>query len=279
MTPTPPRRTIAIIGLGLIGGSLARDLAALGHRVFGHDADAASLRRAESDGVLSGVLGDRFEEVREADLTIVATPVDRVGVVLERIAPHLAAGATVTDVGSTKATILASATVAGLAERFVGSHPLAGDHRSGWEASRPRLFHEATVYLCPTERTSAEALARVGALWADVGARCVRMDAATHDALMAWVSHLPQVAASAVAAVIADAGHTPAALGRGGRDVTRLASSSPAMWSAIARENAGPLGDAVHALVDQLSEIEAALRAGDHEALQRFFRHSHDWLA
>jgi prephenate dehydrogenase len=274
-----PPRTVAIIGLGLMGGSLARDLAALGVRVLAHDVDPAGPRLAMSGRVVAGVLDDSLAGVREADVVVLAAPVDRCGGILETIAPHVSQDAVVTDVGSTKATLGAVAERAGLGDRFVGAHPLAGDHRSGWDAAREGLFRGATVFLCPSPRAAAPAVARVEGMWRSVGAECALMDAGAHDTLMAWVSHLPQVAASAVAAALADAGYVPAQLGRGGRDVTRLAASSPGLWSAICRDNAVAISAAVHALGTQLTAFETALRSGDDEALRRFFGAGHDWLA
>lgn len=273
----PVLPTTAILGLGLIGGSLARDLHALGVPLLGHDADPATRQRARADRIVQVLLGDDLEGLESAGLVVLATPVDTIGPLLHRIAPRLGPDAVVTDAGSTKVRVLAAADAAGLAARFVGSHPMAGDHRSGWEAARAGLFRGALVHLCASARSAPATLARVEALWGSVGARCVRTEAGAHDALMAWVSHLPQVAASAVAAAIAASGAAPADLGRGGRDVTRLAGSSPAMWSAIVRENAGPLRRALGGLQAELEAFAAALDAGDDEALRRFFDRGRGW--
>lgn len=274
---TPPR-TIAILGLGLMGGSLARDLAAGGLQVQGYDADDRSSRQALAAGVLAEVLDDDLAGLCAADLVVLATPVDLAGAMLERIAPRLKDGCLVTDLGSTKRTVLAQAAEAGLGGRFVGAHPLAGDHRSGWEAARAGLYRDATVFLCSDERASPATVSSVRTFWESVGGRCTIIDAGAHDTLMAWVSHLPQVASSAVAAALAGSGHAPATLGRGGRDVTRLAASSPEMWSAICRTNAPAIADAVGALSRELAVAETALRAGDDAALRRFFAVGRDWL-
>jgi prephenate dehydrogenase len=118
----------------------------------------------------------------------------------------------------------------------------------------------------------------VQALWRSVEAECAAIEAASHDALMAWVSHMPQVASSAVAAALSDAGYAPSQLGRGGHDVTRLAASSADMWSAICRENAVAITTAVRAVSAQLVAFEAALGSHDDEALRRFFGVGHRWL-
>ena len=272
---TPP--TIAILGLGLMGGSLARDLAGSGARVLAYDTDPAGPRAALADGILAGILDDSLVGIGAADLVVIAAPVDRTGPILARLAPLLGAGAVVTDVGSTKAETLALAEAAGLGERFVGSHPLAGDHRSGWEAARIGLYHGALVYVCPGKQATPTALRRVQDLWGGLGATCTMLAAAAHDELLAWVSHLPQVASSAVAAALATAGYPPSRLGRGGRDVTRLAGSSPEMWTAICRSNADAIAIAVRGLTDQLARFEQALRARDDSELGGFFRAGREW--
>lgn len=269
--------TVAILGLGLIGGSLARDLAARGWRVLAADADAAALGRAVASGVVAGALDTSLAGVREAGVVVLATPLDAMAALLGRLAPHLRADAVVTDVGSCKGLVADAAVAAGLGDRFVGSHPLAGDHRSGWDASREGMFAGARVFVTPVAATPPAVVDRVLAWWGALGATGVVLDARAHDAQMAWVSHLPQVASSAVAAALAAAGEPPAALGRGGKDVTRLAGSSPEMWTAIALGNAEPIAATVRALRAQLDAFEAALAARDGEALRRWFAAGRDW--
>lgn len=271
--------TVAIVGLGLMGGSLVRDLTAQGARVLGHDAEPGRAQQARSESMIDAVLDDSFAGVRDAELVVIATPVDAALGILQRLVPVLPPDATVTDVGSTKAEIVAHATRLGLGTRFVGSHPMAGTHQSGWEASRAGLYQGAPVHLCPTATSSPEALARVERLWRDVGAVCGVMDATEHDELLAWVSHLPQVASSALAAALADAGRQPGQLGPGGRDVTRLAASSPEMWSAICLSNDVAIGVAVRALVARLTEFDDALVRKDVVALRSFFATGRSWLS
>ncbi|NJD18999.1 MAG: prephenate dehydrogenase/arogenate dehydrogenase family protein, partial [Gemmatimonadetes bacterium] len=143
--------TVAILGLGLMGGSLARDLAGLGHRVLGWDRDPGSVRAALAQGCIHRGRGSRpddFQGIEEADVVVLALPVAASRETLPALAPRLRASL-VTDVGSTKRHIVAAAQSLGLGDQFVGAHPLAGDHRSGWGASRSGLFRGATVFLCP----------------------------------------------------------------------------------------------------------------------------------
>ncbi|MEX2571851.1 MAG: prephenate dehydrogenase/arogenate dehydrogenase family protein [Gemmatimonadota bacterium] len=273
------RPVVAIIGLGLMGGSLARDLAERGSSVLAYDADPEVVRAALASAVITQALDGSFTGVREANIVVIATPVDRITATLERLAPALSTTAVVTDLGSTKAAVVTRAEEIGVGGQFVGSHPLAGHHRSGWAAARTGLYQNATVFLCATSQTEPAALAAVRRLWESVGARCQEMDAASHDRRMAWVSHLPQIAASAVAAALSESGHDARQLGPGGRDVTRLAASSPEMWTAISTANAEELAATVSRLRQQLASFEDALLRNDQQALLNFFRTGRDWLS
>ena len=269
-------RSAAVVGLGLIGGSVARDLAGRGVRVLGHDRDPAAVRDALRDGGISEALAD-WEDVGGVDLVVIAVPVTAAPGVLRLIRPRGAA--LVTDVGSTKESIVRAAEDAGLGERFVGSHPLAGDHRSGWNASRTGLFDGARVFLAPTSHTAPDALQRARALWSALGARTEVMDAAEHDRRMAAVSHLPQALATALGSLLAQEGLGRADLGPGARDMTRLAASSPDMWAAIAADNARHLSAAVGAMQERLGALRDALDAGDAGRLRSFFEEGNRWSA
>src|SRR5258705_13950838 len=122
---------------------------------------------------------------------------------------------------------------------------MTGDHRSGWDASRIGLFRSAPVYLCPTRQSTSDAINTATALWRSLGARPERMSAAQHDSRLAWTSHLPHMVSTALALALAGAGVDRTLLGPGGRDTTRLAGSSPEMWTAIALENASAIAGAL----------------------------------
>jgi prephenate dehydrogenase len=268
--------TVAIIGLGLIGGSVARDLAARGTRLLGHDRDPDAVRDALRAGVVDAALGDDLAGVEEADVVIVATPVDEGPRVLAALAAARPPAPRNTHRGSTKSGLLGAATALGLGSRFVGSHPLAGDHRWGWRASRRDLFAGARVYLCPAA-AAAEAVTLARSLWESLGATPELSDAASHDELLAWSSHLPQVTATVLALTLRQAGVERALLGPGGRDTTRLSGSSPELWTAIAGDNAIPLTAAIELLECRLGELRAALQAGDAPRLLALFSAARDW--
>jgi len=272
-------RTAAIVGLGLMGGSLARDLASRGTRVVAYDRDPTVLADARGGKVVAESLDADLAGATHADLVVLALPGDRALEALDRLAGVLSGDALITDMGSTKRSIVAKAETLGLADRFVGSHPLAGDHRSGWAAGRQGLFRGVPVFVCPSARSRPTSVERVEAMWRSVGAFPERIDATSHDHRMAWISHLPQIAASAVAMALRDAGRLPTELGPGGRDVTRLAGSSPEMWTAICLENADLILPALQGLRHSLSSFTDALSSSDPARLEEFFRSGRDWLA
>jgi prephenate dehydrogenase len=264
----------AVIGLGLIGGSVARELAARGVRVLGHDRDAATVDEALRDGGIHGALtGDAA-----VDLVVIAVPVSAAPGVLHSLGAGLRGASLITDAGSTKESIVRAAEESGLGDRFVGSHPLAGDHRSGWSASRLGLFDGARVFLSPTSHNAPSALEQASSLWSTLGARTELMDAAAHDRRMAAVSHLPQALATALGSLLADHTITRADLGPGARDMTRLAGSSPEMWAAITSDNSQHLSSAIDALQSRLSILREMLNSKDYERLHSFFAEGNRWF-
>lgn len=270
-------RCVAVAGLGLIGGSVARTLAAYDIRVLGHDRDRATVDAALREGVLDHALGQDLAGVEAADVLVIALPVRAAATLLERARRHLARVRLVTDAGSTKRGIVATAERLGIGARFVGAHPIAGDHRSGWAASRARLFAGARVYLSPAADASDEARRLARELWTLVGGNVVEIGAEEHDRRLAWTSHLPQVVSTALAAALAERGIVRAELGPGGRDVTRLAGSSPEMWTEIALENADALVAALDAVGGELRTLRDAIARGDAEAIRAAFAAGRAW--
>lgn len=263
----------AIIGLGLIGGSLARDLAARGVRVSAWDRDDVAVRAAADHGI--SPLG-RDEPV---DVVVLAIPVLAARELLDKFAGRMDGVRLITDVGSTKRSIVEAAEGLGSGARFVGSHPLAGDHRSGWDASRTGLFEGARVYLSPTRSTDADALELARELWTIVGAVPEVMDAAEHDRRLACTSHLPHAASFALGRALRDAGISRFDLGPGGRDVTRLAGSSPEMWADILIDNAADVAPALDALESQLRTIRHLVANGYHAQLRDLLAEARGWHA
>jgi len=273
-----PFRSAAVIGLGLIGGSVARDLAALGLRVSAYDADPTQLGAAMRDGVVHHRLSDTLEGLETADLVVIAVPVDEALEVLKRGARHLTRATLITDVGSTKARIVALASELGIGERFVGSHPMAGDHRSGWSASRAGLFMNAPVYLCASSNTVPQALTVADGLWRALGARPIEMDAIAHDEWLAWTSHLPHMMAVVLGLTLGEGGVTRDDLGPGGRDMTRIAGSSPDMWTAIAVDNAPSIEATLAVAEREIGALREEIARRDGAALHARFTAARGWF-
>ncbi len=268
----------SIIGLGLIGGSVARDLAVLGVRVSAYDADPAQIDAARRAGVVELGLDASLAGVCDSDVIVVAVPVDRALDVLEQVAPCAARTALITDVGSTKARIVARASELGLGDRFVGSHPMAGDHRSGWEAGRRGLFEAARVYLCAPAEASESTVDAAAQFWRALGAVPTSMRADEHDRHLAWTSHLPHIISSMLALTLADGRVRRDDLGPGGRDVTRLAGSSPEMWTAIVRENRGEIAAALDTAAGELETFREVIRRSDPAELRERFAAARAWF-
>jgi prephenate dehydrogenase len=269
---------VAIIGLGLIGGSLARDLAARGMHVVAFDADADRVRAAMDGGAAHEALDASLSGVERCDTVVLAIPVTDAPRVLGALAPHVRGACLITDVGSTKAGIERAAMELGLGARFVGSHPMAGSHESGWSASRSELFRGACVYVCPTPQSEAGAIRRAMELWAMLGANPMSMPAREHDIRVAWTSHAPHVVSAALGAALAHGGFPREHLGPGGRDVTRLAGSSPDLWTAIACDNAAAIDHALARVEQEIAAFRRALSGGDVTALRQRFAAASEWF-
>ncbi len=270
-----PFRTVAIVGLGLIGGSLARALRVLPRppRVIASSTSVRDLELAEQAGVIEDGATDPDAVVAAAELVVYATPLD---VTLDLLAEHSgrwAPGAVVIDVASLKAPVEEAMGALGESARYVGSHPMAGGEGSGFAHSAADLFADATVWLTGKGVGGAA----VESLWSAVGARPHWTSAPEHDRLMAWCSHLPQLAANAIARVLAETGHTAGDLGTGGADMVRLAGSSPDMWlPLLARsEVASPLRELARAA----HEIADAVERRDLTALEKWMTSTRAWRA
>lgn len=266
---------LAVIGVGLIGGSAAlalRGAQAVG-QVVGVGRSRANLERAIALGVIDEIADSPAAGVRGADAVIVATPVGRFPEVFQAIGPALAAGAFVTDGGSTKQDVAeaARAHLGAALPRFVPAHPIAGAETSGVEAARADLFERRNVVITPLPETDPACAGRAEALWAVCGARVSRMSPREHDAVFAAVSHLPHMLAYALVAMIAQRADAQQLFGfaaGGFRDFTRIASSSPEMWRDIFLANRGALLAEIDHYQDALEGLRAMVASRDGETLQ-----------
>lgn len=268
---------IAIVGVGLIGGSLARALKAAGvvQEVVGVSRTQASLDQALALGVIDR--GEtRVSNLGTVDVVVIATPVRVMPDIMRELAPQLSEGTIVTDAGSVKRYVCeAAARHLGSANaRFVPGHPIAGTEHSGVAASFATLFEKRTVILTPGDDVSPDAVETVSTLWRLAGAEVTTMDARQHDQLLAATSHLPHMVAYALVHCLAEHPQHEALfrLAAGGfYDFTRIASSDPVMWRDIALTNTGPLIDSMKDFRAGLDALIRALETGDEEALYRTF--------
>lgn len=251
-----PRR-LAILGTGLIGGSIGLAARRASIEVVGYDADRGSLEAALERGAVSEIAEGPEEAVSASDLVVLATPVDLIPDLCSRIAGAVPPDAVVTDVGSAKELVVERG-VASFGPRFVGGHPMAGSERHGIAAASAELFDGAWWILTPTDEMSLEAYSMVSDLVFAVGARPVSLAPSVHDALVARLSHVPQLAASAIVEGAVAAGDKEALLGLAGagfRDVTRIAASEPGLWVAIFRANAPSVLEGLSGLQDRIANI------------------------
>lgn len=273
-----PDTRIAVIGLGLMGGSVARALHVRGVRVLGYDRDGTQLDAALREGVVHEALESSFADLGSAEVVVLALPVDATIALLPRLSNLVARARLVMDLASTKATIVAAAEAAGLGPRFVGAHPLTGSHRSGWGASRASLFEDARVFLCPAPSSEVGTLQLAESFWRELRAGVELLDATEHDEQMAWRSHLPHLLSCALSVTLREAGVRRSSLGPGGRDMTRLAGGAPSMWGPIVDDNASAIGDALGACEAQLRHFREALVAGDVATTRQFLESASAWF-
>lgn len=273
---------VAIVGVGLIGGSLGMALKnrRLAQTVVGVGREIGRLETARDLGAIDDLTTDLATGVHQADLVVLATPVPQILADLPRLTSLLSPGAIITDVGSTKGQIARAGDDALPAGTFVAGHPMAGSERSGVEAAHAELFIEATWALTPTAQTDTNALARVRALAQAVGARTLVLDPEAHDKAVAVTSHLPHVLAYALSALAGEAANsTPHLydLAAGSfASATRVAGSSPDLWQGIAFSNRDALAAVLRAFRTDLDATLAALESGDASALQKQFARGFD---
>jgi prephenate dehydrogenase len=254
-------KTVAIVGVGLIGGSLGRALRKTGRfRVIGISRRRSTLRNAKRLGAIDRGSLD-FKDAAAAEIVVVCTPVDRIVPTIRRLLPHLRSGTWVTDVGSVKEPIVRG--MAALARQsslhFAGSHPIAGSHKTGVKASRADLFRGTTCVVTPVGKTRP---APILALWRAVGARVQVMNARRHDAALALTSHLPHFVAHSLVHVLLrgrDLRGLRPLMGGSFRDMTRVASSDPDQWVQIFQANRVQLRRGLRLFRRELARLERRL--------------------
>lgn len=263
MKPGDTTQAVAVLGPGLLGGSLALALAGRGDcnvRVWGRRPEIVEelRRRCPSAAAVTDIEAAVFE----ADLVVLCTPVGAMAALAERLRPALAPGAVVTDTGSVKGAIVEKLeTLLGGGARFIGGHPMAGGDQAGLEHARADLFRDAACIVTPTPRSSPAAVEKVSAFWTSLGCRVFHLPPGVHDRAIALVSHLPHITAAALVRAATDPA-TPGALdlvGPGFRDSTRIAMGPAPMWDEILLENREAVLAAIRSLRSHLDQVETAL--------------------
>jgi prephenate dehydrogenase len=269
---------LAVIGVGLIGGSLARALRAAGavDEVVGCGRSAANLERAVALGVVDRGTQDPAEAVAGADLVFVAVPLGNMGAVFAAIRDALGAGAILTDGGSVKGSVVADARAAFgcIPSGLVPGHPIAGTECSGVEASFAELYRGRRVILTPLAESDPKAVDRVAAMWQVCGAKVTIMDVAHHDEVLAATSHLPHMLAFGLVDALARMRENDEIFryaAGGFRDFTRIASSDPVMWRDICIANREPLGAVLERFGDEMKDLAETVRRGDGAHLLEIF--------
>ncbi len=266
-------QSLAVIGLGAIGGSVAWQARLAGiPSVIGYTPDRSDSVNALRNTAVHDIADSPARAVRDAELVVLAAPPQAILDLLSVIVPHLRPDSLVTDVASIKVPIIARAVELGLAQRFAGSHPFAGTQVAGWAGSRPDRFTGAIVYVCPTSPAGDRAAREVMNFWESVlGSHPVLVDARAHDLQLAWTSHLPQAIASALAhALVREPALRGASWGSGARDTTRLAASPAEMWVDIFLMNREPVRVAIERAEQELAALQRLIEQDDRAGLYAY---------
>lgn len=303
-----PLGRVAILGLGLMGGSLARGVSSLGlaERITGWSPRSTERDAALTTGAVGFAAADWRNAVSDADLVVLAIPLAATVDLLPELAGATPASTTLTDVASLKAPLVRAAVAADVTSRWVGTHPMAGGETSGFWASRADLYEGARVWTVRAEGRAADGhpgqgeghaeggagaagaeeasggvsdihQRRVDRLWRGLGAEPTPIDAEEHDRLMGLVSHLPQLVSNVLASVLLEEGVDPRHLGPGGRDMTRLAAGNPLMWVDLLEHASEELVEALRGLGREATRAADLLEQQDLAGLELLMKRTRDW--
>jgi prephenate dehydrogenase len=265
--------SLAVIGLGAIGGSLAWQSRLAGvPRVVGYSPSRTEGVAALKASAISEIADSPLKAVRGADLVVLAVPPAPTLDLIGRLARSLEPGAVLTDVCSVKTAVMAAAANSGIGDHFAGSHPLAGTHVSGFAGASPDRLRGCVVYVCETGSPDGPRTARgVMRFWEEVlEAHPILIDAAAHDRQLAWTSHLPQAVAFALAKALSNRQLGGVTYGSGARDTTRLAASNPDLWVDILLQNRDHVVEALGSVATEVDDLRQLLRAGDRQGLELY---------
>jgi prephenate dehydrogenase len=271
-------RKIAIIGVGLLGGSigLAARKSRLAEEIAGYVRREKTIAECEKVGALDYATMDLLAAVSNADLVVLCTPLAQMRPLAEQFLPALKRGAIVTDVGSVKAGVVREleTLLTKVGAHFVGSHPMAGGEKTGVAASRADLFEKAICVLTPTKKSNAQAVRKLERFWKSLGSRVLKLPPEQHDLFVSRTSHLPHVIAATLANLVLSPSQ-PKGQSRlcatGFRDTTRVASGSPEMWRDISLANRKHVARSITAFISELQKFERALKGLNEKEIEKFF--------
>lgn len=272
---------IGIIGLGLIGGSIAIKLKEkLGADIVAYNRREESLISAYKDGVISKYSTESLDIFEGCDIIFVCTPVDKITLYCEKLKPYINSDTIITDVGSTKNNICKK--MAKMKDiSFIGGHPMAGTECSGYKSAKKDLFNNAVYIIAPLPNSKKEHIERLKAVIIELGAKPVIMDCETHDGAVAAVSHVPHIIAYALANEVSeleDEKMSMQTLAAGGfKDTTRIASSNPEVWSAICEENKEQVVKTTEIFIEKMQEALEYIKNDNYKELSIFFQNAKEF--
>ena len=275
--------TAGFIGLGLIGGSIARGLkrSAPDIQIMAYMRTREKLEQAHADGIVDLILDGVDEHLSECDIIFLCTPVEFNESYLRQIRPFLKEGAVVTDVGSTKTSIHETVAALGMESCFVGGHPMAGSEKTGYESSTDHLLENAYYIITPTPHTPASYTDRMVEVAKAIGALPLVLDYHRHDFIVAAISHLPHLIASSLVNLVHDCDSEDQMMKRlaagGFKDITRIASSSPVMWEQICMTNETNIASLLRDYIESLNRILTVLDSRDSDSVRELFESSRDY--
>ena len=276
---------IAVIGVGLLGGSLALacKMRKISSTVIGYGRKLDKIKKAQGKGLVDQITNNLEEATSSADLVVLCTPVRDIPLKALELASFMKPESILTDVGSVKESIVAKIEKS-LPERryFVGSHPIAGGEQSGFEKSRDDLFQNALCVLTPSEKTNSFALDKVTKLWERLGSRIISLEPSEHDLIYGGVSHMPHAIAFVLMNVLGtmhSKNHSNLLIfgGKGLSDYTRIASSDPIMWRDILLANRKHVLEHLHEFQNSFDDLKEKIESGDGERLLNIFKKSNDF--
>lgn len=272
--------TVAFIGFGLIGGSIAKGLKRDNPRtrIMAYMRTRSKLEQAKADGVVDVILDAADERLSQCDIIFLCTPVEYNSEYLRKIRPFLKDGAFITDVGSTKLDIHRTVEALGFEDVFVGGHPMAGSEKTGYENASDHLLENAYYIITPTKKSRQEDVERLIAAAEAIKAIPIVLDYQKHDLIVAAISHLPHLVASSLVNLVHDNDGPDEMMKRlaagGFKDITRIASASPVMWEQICSANRGPIAFIMEKYIASLNAVLDEVRRGDSDAIFKLFEDS-----